>query len=156
MKHARAVVVFFALLVSAPGASGQVPEDVSAAMDEVYERFVRAYSMADPDSVVVLYADDPLYLPGQGPVVVGKAALRTQFGFLDAIRQRSASARISFESVRRGASGEVAWDVGYYTVAVEERDGRRSPATRGKFATVWVREEGLGWRIRVDSFSPAP
>ena len=127
-----------------------------AAMDSTYERFARAYRLGSPDSVVALYTDEPLYLPGRGEVVQGKQELRSQFAFLDRIRADSGTARISFESVDRGTSGDLAWDVGYYTLTVEHADGSRSEPSRGKFTTVWLRDDAGAWRIHVDAFSPAP
>lgn len=127
-----------------------------AAMDSVYGRFVRAYRFGEPDSVVALYTEGPLYLPGRGPVVEGREALRSQFAFLERIRADSATAHLSFESVERGASGDLAWEVGYYTLQVERADGSRSDPTRGKFTTVWRRDGQGRWRIHVDAFSPAP
>lgn len=127
-----------------------------AAMEAVYDRFTRAYRLGNADSVVVLYTDDPLYLPGRGPVLQGREVLRSQFTFLEEIRSSGGVAHISFESVGRGASGTVAWDVGYYTLQVERPEGVRSPPSRGKFTTVWRRDSDGGWRIHVDGFSPAP
>jgi uncharacterized protein (TIGR02246 family) len=130
-------------------------DDVFVAMEEVYERFTNAYRLGEPDSVVVLYTDDPLYLPPQGPVLQGREALRGQFSFLEAVRSSGGVARISFESVERGASDDLAWDVGYYTLHVERPEGL-SPRSRGKFTTLWRRDGAGRWRIHVDGFSPAP
>lgn len=128
----------------------------SAAMDSVYERFARAYRLGEPDSVVVLYADAPLYLPARGDIRRGRKALRDEFGFLRAIQERGGTAHISFESVARRASGELAFDVGYYTLRVEQADGTLREPNRGKFTTVWERGPDGRWRIRIDGFSPAP
>lgn len=127
----------------------------SAAMDAVYARFVQAYRLGEPDSVVALYTDQPLYLPGRGPVLEGRGALRSQFEFLETAKANGAVPHISFESVARGADGDLGWDVGYYTLEVERPDGTRSPPNRGKFTTVWQRGTDGSWRIHVDGFSPA-
>ncbi|MFW6040074.1 MAG: YybH family protein [Gemmatimonadota bacterium] len=129
---------------------------VSAAMDSVYDRFTRAYRLGEPDSVVALYTDSPLYLPGQGDILRGRAALRGAFVFLERIREDGGTAHIEFESVARHASGDLAFDIGYYTIRVEQSDGTLTPPNRGKFTTVWERGTDGRWRIRVDGFSPAP
>lgn len=72
------------------------------------------------------------------------------------IRESGGTARISFESVARRASGDLAYDVGYYTLQVERADGTLRAPNRGKFTTVWERGPDGRWRIRIDSFSPAP
>lgn len=139
---------------AAGGAAAE--EEVFSALDSVFARFTRAYELGEPDSVVALYTDDPLYLPAQGDVRRGVEELAGQFAFLQGIRERGERARISFESVDRGTSGDLAYDVGYYTLQVEGADGELSPPSRGKFATVWRRDDDGAWRIHVDSFSPAP
>jgi ketosteroid isomerase-like protein len=128
----------------------------SAAMDVVYERFARAYRLGEPDSVLALYTDAPLYLPARGDIRRGHGELRRQFDFLRSIRESGGTARISFESVTRRASGDLAYDVGYYTLQVERADGTLREPNRGKFTTVWERGPDGSWRIRIDSFSPAP
>lgn len=128
---------------------------VFEAMDSVYARFTRAYALAEPESVTVLYTDDPLYLPGQGEVLTGAGALRAQFEFLRSGVEDGSVRRIRFESVERGASGELAYDVGYYILHREAPDGSAGPPTRGKFVTVWQRQEDGAWKIHVDGFSPA-
>lgn len=139
---------------SAAEAPGKVAA-ASAAMDSAYERFARAYRLGDPDSVLALYAEDPLYLPGQGDIRRGRQEVRSQFGFLERIREGGGTAQIGFESVARHASGDLAFDVGYYTLQVERADGSAGPPSRGKFTTVWERGADGAWRIRIDSFSPA-
>lgn len=140
---------------SAGGSDGGDP-DPSAAMDAAYERFTRAYHLAEPDSVVALYTDDALYLPAGGDVRRGKETLRGEFAFLDSIRESGGKALIEFESVDRGASGDLAYDIGYYRLRVARGDGTTTDPSRGKFATVWKRGADGAWRIHVDSFSPAP
>lgn len=139
----------------ATGSDGGDPGP-SAAMDAVYERFTRAYRLAEPDSVVALYTDDALYLPAGGDIRRGKETLRGEFGFLDSIRDGGGEALIEFESVDRGASGDLAYDIGHYRLRVERGDGTTTDPSRGKFATVWKRGADGAWRIHVDSFSPAP
>lgn len=153
-----AALALVPLLACGPADPGADPghEPIFAAMDSAYDRFVRAYRLGEPDSVVALYTDTPLYLPGRGSVVEGREGLRSQFDFLERIRADSATAHISFSSVDRGASGDLAWDVGYYTLEVEHPDGSRSDPSRGKFATVWRRDAEGRWRIHIDAFSPAP
>jgi uncharacterized protein (TIGR02246 family) len=131
-------------------------EAVSAAMDTVYERFTRAYRLGEVDSVAVLYADAPLYLPARGDIRSGRDELRQEFGFLQRVHEQGGISHIDFESIARHASGDLAYDVGYYTLRTETPDGTLGPASRGKFTTVWRRDARGRWRILIDSFSPAP
>ncbi len=160
-------LLFGALALSLSACASEAPDDMavdpegeraaaSAAMDAVYQRFTAAYAAGEPDSVVALYTDAPLYLPARAPdVLEGRAALRAQFGFLADLAAAGSTPRIEFESVDRGASGDVGFDVGYYLLRVESPDGELGPLSRGKFVTVWLRGADGRWRIHVDGFSPA-
>lgn len=138
------------------GDAGESRSEAFAAMDSVYRRFIRAYALGEPDSVIVLYTDAPLYLPGSGDIRQGVDELRAEFGFLRGLREAERVPRIQFESIERDASGDLAYDVGYYRLQVELADGSTLPETRGKFTTFWRRGSDGSWRIHVDSFSPAP
>ncbi|MEX0892003.1 MAG: nuclear transport factor 2 family protein [Gemmatimonadota bacterium] len=142
--------------ISGCGSGAASEGETFAEMEAVYERFTRGYRLGEPDSIVALYTDEPLYLPPLGPVLQGRDVLWSQFEFLESIRARGAVAHISFESLGRGASADMAWDVGYYTLQTEEQDGTRSPPGRGKFTTIWRRDSHDNWRIHVDGFSQAP
>lgn len=157
----RSLLVCLFLTAACGGAPPASPsttdaEAVSASMDTVYERFTRAYRLGEVDSVAILYADAPLYLPAQGDIRSGRVELRQEFGFLERVRDAGGTLHINFESVARDASGDLAYDVGYYTLRTERADGALGPASRGKFTTVWRRDARNRWRILIDSFSPAP
>lgn len=139
-----------------PSLAGESRSEAFAAMDSVYRRFIRAYALGEPDSVIVLYTDAPLYLPGSGDIRQGVDELGAEFGFLRGLREAEGVPRIQFESIERDASGDLAYDVGYYRLQVELADGSTLPETRGKFTTFWRRGSDGSWRIHVDSFSPAP
>lgn len=156
------LLIAAAVLMGCSGTGGvpdigeDIPSEAFAAMDSVYQRFIRAYELGEPDSVAVLYTDEPFYLPASGDVRRGPDELRGELGFLVALREMGRVPRLRFESIERGASGDLAFDIGYFHLRVELEDGSWLPETRGKFTTVWRRGSEGSWRIHVDGFSPAP
>jgi len=124
--------------------------------DEPYQRFAAAYATLDADRVVQVYTEDALMLPPGGEILRGRAAIRERYarGF-DADRERGHTRRITFELVDRIVSGDVRSDYGYYTIIGRSPEGHED-RSRGKFAKVWTRGRDGVWRIRSDSYSPAP
>lgn len=123
------------------------------AIDEVYRRFSDAYRQLAADSVGALYTDDALYLPPEGDIVRSRLAITERFkGFFEAVRQQGRSVRITFTSVDRLFTRDLAVDVGYYEL-VTDSAGRRVGTLRGKFVTFWRRDPFDTWRIHVDSHS---
>jgi len=125
-------------------------------VDEPYQRFAAAYATLDPDRVIQVYTEDALMLPPGGEILRGRAAIRDRYarGF-DDDRERGHTRRITFELVDRVLSGDVRSDFGYYTIIATSPEGHEERML-GKFAKMWVRGRDAVWRIRSDSYSPAP
>lgn len=166
--HARVVAVLLPLILSlplvacdgeerpeAPERGEQPPED-RAAIDSVYHRFSRAYTLLEADSVADLYTEDALYLPATGDVIRGRPAIRANFdNFFRSVGESGSRLRISFVTLDRRTGGDLAYDVGYYTLESGPA-GMIPTVSRGKFTTVWRKGLDGVWRIHVDAFSPAP
>ena len=142
---------------SGPGASPAVVPDavVEAELDSIYDVFTRAYATADTDLLMdSVYARDGFYLPPNAPILEGQDEYRDQFaGFLDPIAAEGGPGPdISFEIVDRAISGDLAYDIGVYTLRppVASPD---SPGSRGKFIVIWRRGPGGDWRIHADGYS---
>lgn len=125
-------------------------------VDEPYQRFSTAYATLDPDRIAQVYTEDALMLPPGGDIIRGRARIRERYEETFArTRERRHTRRISFELVDRVVGGDVRSDYGYYTIIGRSPDGHEEQS-RGKFAKVWVRDRDGVWRIRSDSYSPAP
>ena len=123
---------------------------------EPYQRFAAAYAALDAQRVGQIYAEDAVYLPPAGDMIRGRLAIQERFEhrFREA-RERGHTCRITFEFVDRTAAGDTRNDIGYYTIVTTDRSGH-SDSFRGKFLKVWRRGSDGIWRIRSDSYSPAP
>lgn len=130
-------------------------------LDGVYRRFAAAYRSLDADAAAAVYAEDVRYLPPGGPVLSGRAKAREGFAtFFEALGKEGKSAEISFEVLGRGASGDLGWDVGVFTLRTA-RAGAEPATMRGKFVVVARRGADGTWRWQVDAYNdlgrpPAP
>lgn len=130
-------------------ARAQAPDSaaVAAELDAVYARFTEGYRQADAALVAALYHEDALYLQPDTDIVRGRAAIADLFArFLEPFRRRGgAGPPISFEIVERRIAAELAWDVGYYDIGGNGRDG--------KFVLLWRRGADGRWLIHADAYS---
>lgn len=127
---------------------------IAPEFDQAYDTFSRAYAEADVQLLMdSVYAPDAFYLPPDSPILSGQDQFRGQFSFLERFtRTGQPGPDIQFEIVDRDVSGDLAYDIGTFTL--------RSPLTpheeptRGTFIVVWKKNPQGQWRIHADSFSP--
>ena len=120
--------------------------DVESMIRNLAQDFVTSFNTANYDLVAALFAQDgvfmaPHYDPAYGPKAVER--LLRQIG--DAGYED-----LRLETVRVEASGDLAMEIGRYTVAIRQPDGTIL-ADRGKYVKAWRR---LGvWLIVADCWS---
>ena len=124
---------------------------VAATLDSAYATFSEAYRTADPKLVARLYDDSAFYLAPGDTIVRGRETIEAIFaGFLVPFAQSDTGRpRIAFDIVDRrvSAAGDLATDVGYYTL---------NDRSRGKFIVIWRRDANGRWRIHADGYSGSP
>jgi len=126
--------------------------DVQSVLRNLAQDFVTAFNTGNYDQAAAMYAPDgafmaPHFEPAYGPKPVER--LLRQLG--DAGYQD-----LRLETVRVEVSGDIAMEIGRYTVAIRQADGTIC-ADRGKYLKNWRR---LGaWLLIADCWSsnlPAP
>lgn len=128
---------------------------VEAALDSGYAAFREAYDRANVQLLMdEVYAPDAYYLPPGSPILEGQDQFRGQFSFLERYaRGDGPGPRIAFEVIDRQIDGDLASDIGIYTLHAPD-DAPDAEGTRGKFVIIWERNEEGEWRIHADAFSP--
>ena len=120
--------------------------DVQSLLRNLAQDFVTAFNTGNYDQAAALFTPDgafmaPHHEPAYGPKAVEH--LLRQFG--DAGYED-----LRLETVRVESSGDMAMEIGRYSVAIRQNDGTIF-ADRGKYVKVWRR---LGvWLIVADSWS---
>ena len=148
-RAARATgMTILALVVGGSGALAQgTAEDAERAFEEVYAAFSAAYQAGDPAAVAALYGEDAFYLAPGGEIERGEVA--RHFEFLSSFEPGTGPV-IEFEIMDRTISGDLAYDIGYYTL---RRAGADTSQGRGKFIVIWKRGADGVWRIHADGYS---
>jgi uncharacterized protein (TIGR02246 family) len=120
--------------------------DVQSLIQNLAQDFVTNFNTGNYDQVAALFAQDgafmaPHYEPAYGPKAVER--LLRQFGDIGYQDLR-------LETVRVETSGDLAMEIGRYTVGIHQADGTIL-ADRGKYVKSWRR---LGvWLIVADCWS---
>jgi ketosteroid isomerase-like protein len=120
--------------------------DVQSLIRNLAQDFVTSFNTGNYDQVSALFAQDgafmaPHYDPAYGPKAVERLLRQIgEAGYED----------LRLETVRVEASGDLAMEIGRYTVAIRRPDGAIL-ADRGKYLRAWRR---LGaWLIVADCWS---
>jgi uncharacterized protein (TIGR02246 family) len=120
--------------------------DVESLIRNLAQDFVTSFNTGNYDQVAALFAQDGAFMaphhdPAYGPKAVER--LLRQFG-------ESGYEDLRLETIRVEASGDLAMEIGRYTVGIRRPDGTIL-ADRGKYVKAWRR---LGaWLIVADCWS---
>ena len=120
--------------------------DVESMIRNLAQDFVTSFNTCNYDQVAALFAQDgvfmaPHYDPAHGPNAIERLLRQIgEAGYED----------LRLETVRVESSGDLAMEIGRYTVAIRQPDGTIL-ADRGKYVKAWRR---LGvWLIVADCWS---
>jgi uncharacterized protein (TIGR02246 family) len=131
---------------SSPLADSRPFMDVQSLIRNLSQDFVTSFNTGNYDLAATLFAQDGAFMaphhdPAYGPKAVER--LLRQFG-------EAGYEDLRLETVRVDASGDMAVEIGRYTVAIRQPDGTVM-ADRGKYVKAWRR---LGaWLIAADCWS---
>ncbi len=120
--------------------------DVESMIRNLAQDFVTSFNTGNYDQVASLFAQDGVFMmphhdPAYGPKTVERLLRQiAEAGYED----------LRLETIRVEASGDLAMEIGRYTVAIRQPDGTIL-ADRGKYLKAWRR---LGvWLIVADCWS---
>jgi ketosteroid isomerase-like protein len=109
-------------------------KEIHDAILAVEERFMAAYNRGDAPSLAALYTRDGQIMPPNSDVVAGHPALEKLFqSFWDA-----GDTVIKLETVEAEGSGDIAYEVGNYTLSGST--GKIND--QGKYIVVWRKVDG--------------
>jgi uncharacterized protein (TIGR02246 family) len=128
-------------------ATSAANNDVVEMIQHAGDAWAKHWNAKQLDKVVEIYSEDAVYLPPHHAAVHGRDAIR------DYLRGPLANGatNLKFEVTYIKQSGDLAYDVGRYSMTVPQADGSNK-ADRGKYLAVWRREKGT-WKLVADSWS---
>lgn len=122
-------------------------QDAEAIIRKTGEEWARNWNARDLAKVVEAYAEDAVYLPPHHGAVHGRDAIRE---YLKAPLNHGVT-DLKFEVTYIRQEGDLAYDVGRYTMTIPQDGGRKQD--RGKYLTVWKRQADGQWKIAADAWS---
>ena len=118
--------------------------------------WMEAVKRGDPASLAALYTEDATLLPPNSEAIRGRQGIEA---FFKAGMQMGIS-EATLETVDVEYLGDVAYEVGAYTMKIEP-EGGQAETDRGNYVVVWKRESDGPWKLAVDMWNtntplPAP
>jgi uncharacterized protein (TIGR02246 family) len=158
------LIILAVSLLFATTALAQPPQELvlekgvtpHAKIDDVYRRFSEAYKKFDFEAVTNLYTEDAFYLSPGSNVKRGREKILAEFsGYFNSVKSAGGTLQVSFQILDRRVSGDLAYDVGIYTVTEKKKNGEARTG-RGKFVVVALRMNNGEWRFQVDVYNGFP
>ena len=141
-----ALAVVFALAATG-GASADARVDIAAALAS----FAEAFNGGDSAGVAALYTADAALFPPGAARVDGRAAIQAFWqGAID-----DGITALSLEAVEVEESGDLAMEVGSFSLAVPGEGGQQTTVF-GKYIVVWKKGADGVWRLYRDIWNTNP
>jgi len=124
-------------------------------IDAIYARFSEGYRQLNAKMVSDLYTDNAIYMTPDSGVDRGRENISKSFdSFFHSIKDSRGKLSISFQIIERKVSGDMAYDVGIYTL-ISGRGEKVSQTSKGKFVVIAIKQKGV-WKFQLDSYSDLP
>jgi uncharacterized protein (TIGR02246 family) len=108
--------------------------DVQSAIRGLTQDFATAFNTGNYDQAAALFTPDGFLMPPQREAVQGQKPIELMLRKLGEAGYQN----LRLETIRVEESGDMAVEIGRYTVAVQQANGT-TVADRGKFVQVWRR-----------------
>ena len=119
-------------------------KEIHEAILATEKRFVAAYNRGDAPGLAALYTHDGQIMPPNAELVAGPLALEDLFRSF----WHEGDTVIKLETVEAEGSGDIAYEVGRYTLS-----GKTGRVTdQGKYIVVWKKVDGE-WKLYRDIFN---
>jgi ketosteroid isomerase-like protein len=113
------------------------------AQDTLAAQWAELWNTKKLDAVMQLYAPEPVFLPTIGPRWSGANIIRTNFSGLLA----HYNPHLHLHSIRRQASGDLAYESGVYDEIITPVAGGKPIPTKGSYIFIFQRQSGGAWKI---------
>lgn len=121
---------------------------VESLIARIGEEWAQHWNAGQLDKLLAMYAPDAVYMPPHHAAVHGRDAIRE---YLKNPLAQHRATDLTYEVTFIKHSGDLAYDVGRYSMMVPVNNSRRHD--RGKYLTVWRRQADGQWRIAADTWS---
>jgi uncharacterized protein (TIGR02246 family) len=120
----------------------------AAAIKALDAEWSQAAQAKDVEKTVSFYADDATFMPPDAPMASGKEAITKAWSGVMAAPGFALTFHPTKVDVAR--SGDLAYDVGEYSLTMNDKRGKPQTMTR-KYVVVWGKQPGGTWKVLVDA-----
>ncbi len=118
------------------------------AVQDTNREFMEAVKRKDPASVAALYTEDATLLPPNSEAIRGRQGIEAFFK----TGMQMGISEATLETVDVEYLGDVAYEVGAYTMKIEP-EGGQATVDKGKYVVVWKREGDGPWKLAIDMWN---
>ena len=123
-------------------------DKVEALISKIGQEWAQHWNAGDLEGLIQAFAADAVYMPPHHAAIHGRDAIRE---YLKTPLKHGVN-DLTYEVTFIKHSGELAYDVGRYSMSLPRAEGGRRQ-DRGKYLTVWRRQPDGQWKIAADTFS---
>lgn len=122
--------------------------ELRTAIEAVTIRWGEGYNAGDAAAVAALYAEDATLLPPNAEAVQGRAAIEE---FFKAELELGAT-DLKLTTISVGGGGDVAYEVGRFTVAIPSEGGEMM-RDEGKYLAIYQHQADGTWKVQFDTWN---
>jgi uncharacterized protein (TIGR02246 family) len=134
------------------GCRGNAEPDIAAvrqAIEQTDRQWEQAFNRGDAAGVASLYTENGSLLPPNAEIAQGREAIQQSIqGFIDAGLKN-----IAFTTVDVGTSGDLAYEIGRYSLDIQPPGSEQTVTDRGKYVIVARRQSDGSWKLVTDIFN---
>jgi len=117
-------------------------ESVRQAISDVRTKYMEAYNRGDAASVVAFFTEDAKLLPPDTTMVSGKQGIQAFYAPVGA----GVSSGLTLESMELQHGGDLAYDMGTYSVKIQPAGGQLMEE-KGKYVAILRRQADGSWKL---------
>lgn len=120
------------------------------AINALYDEYTSGANSGDLERFIAVWADDATRMETGIPAIIGKKQIETHF---KALFEGFNNEVAVYGEIDIGASGDLAYSRGNYTLSFTPKDGGPKTTIDGKWVDVLKRQTDGSWKIYIDSVS---
>lgn len=148
MKSLSKLLSFSFIIVFSCSIAAQDTGDLKKKMQEMNDELIKALLSEDWQSMISMYTDDAISMPSYEPMLRGKDAILSS-----GIESQETGFKINemtLNTMEVYASGDLACEIGTYTINMTVPGMQEAWDDNGKYLTVWQKQSDGSWKIKTE------
>jgi uncharacterized protein (TIGR02246 family) len=142
----RRTILFLSIVLLFADTSLRAQQADRTAIQRQIDRFIKAYSSGDTDTLLDIYSSHLVYMPLSVPTVAGPDAQRSNRAFFTGLFAKN-HCQLSVKTDEVVVSGRLGFTRGSFVAVVTPKDGSPAKEIHRRFLEVWRKESDGKWRV---------